>query len=109
MDKQREKRTVTIRSEEYEIMAKALTHYVREIERQNTDGFAGVKQSDMMTWYVSNNMYMINNMDDLRDTQKILRAILNRLISEERTFIVASDDKNVDERLLKLHPNHYMD
>jgi hypothetical protein len=66
----------------------------------------GVKQSDLIEWFISQNIQLVNNMDEYNQFTKILRSIINRLLKTERVFMISVDDEDALNRFLKMHPNY---
>lgn len=97
------KKKITLKSDEYERMAKTLIHHVKAEEKLNENG---VKQSDLIEWFISQNIQLVNNMDEYNQFTKILRSIINRLLKTERVFMISVDDEDALNRMLKMHPNY---
>ena len=103
------KRKVVLKSDEYELMAHAMTLYVKEKESQDSEEFEGCTKKEVINWYTAQNIGDLNNMEDYNDMIHILRAVLKRLIKSERVFIVVREDSNDDmNSLIRMHPNHDM-
>lgn len=103
------KSKITLKAEEYEHMAQAMTIKVKEEERDQGSDFDGVKQGDLINWYVTSELDNLTGMDDFNKLKLILNAVIKRLINAERTFIISHPSENPDERRLRIHPNHYME
>lgn len=97
------KKKITLKSDEYERMAQTLIHHVKSEEKLNENG---VKQSDLIEWFISQNIQLVNNMDEYNQFTKILRSIINRLLKTERVFMISVDDEDALNRFLKMHPNY---
>lgn len=90
-------------------MAQAMTLQVREQELLQGAKFRGVKQGDLINWYITKELDNLTGMSDFNKLKLILNAVIKRLIRDERTFIIETPSENPDERTIKIHPNHYME
>lgn len=97
------KKKVTLKSDEYEKIAKALIWSIRDSEKRND---SGMKQSDLIEWFISQNISIVNTMDEYNELTKVLRSIINRLLKTERILMISIDDADPLNRWLKLHPNY---
>jgi len=97
------KKKVTLKSDEYDRIAKALIFHVRGEEKVNENG---VKQSDLIEWFISQNIQLVNSMEEYNQFTKILRSIINRLLRTERVLMISVDDEDPLNRWLKMHPNY---
>ena len=91
------------------MMAKAMIMIVKKKELDARESFEGVRQKDITTWYLTDSLTSINTMDQFHDMNKVLRAVINKLIKDERTFIIVKDHEDPNERILRIHPNHTLE
>lgn len=81
--------SITLKSDEYERIAKALIYQVKTEEKHNDNG---IKQSALIEWFISQNISLVNNMEEYNQFTRILRSIINRLLKNERVFMISQDD-----------------
>lgn len=110
LEKKKTKKTkITLKAAEYEQISRALVLHMESEERKEKEDFKGIKQKNLIEWYVGSNVSNLDSMDDYERLMKILKAVITRMIKLDRTFIVSEDCEDIALRLLKLHPNYYMD
>ncbi len=67
----------------------------------------GLKQKDIVDWYLESNFEEIQSVDDATKLTKIVHSIIQRLIVQEKALVVVKDDGDYKERMLELNPNLY--
>lgn len=63
-------------------------------------------QSDIVNWYIEENLAQINSVEEANKLTKICHSIIQRLISQEKIFIIVKDDPDYTNRMLTLHGNY---
>lgn len=66
----------------------------------------GVLQSDIVNWYIEENLGQINTVEEANKLTKICHSVIQRLISQEKIFIIVKDDPDYTSRMLTLHANY---
>ena len=101
-------RSIKISFDDYQRMAKAMALFIREKDR--TDKTEGVKQQELIDWYVADHIDDINSSEDAEQMVKMLTGVINRLVSRDGILVVISDDEeDRSNRVLKVHPNYVVD
>lgn len=63
-------------------------------------------QSEIVNWYADENFAQINNVVDANKLTKICHSVIQRLITQEKIFIIVKDDPDYTMRMLTLHSNY---
>jgi len=63
-------------------------------------------QSDIVNWYVEENFAQINSVADANRLTKICHSVIQRLITQEKIFIIVKDEPDYTMRMLTLHSNY---
>lgn len=101
-------RSIKISFDDYQRMTKAMALFIRE--RDRTESTEGVKQQDLIDWYVQDHIDEINSTEDAEQMVKMLTGVINRLVERDRILIVMSDDEqDKSNRVLKVNPNYVVD
>ena len=66
----------------------------------------GVPQSEIVNWYAEENFAQINTVVDANKLTKICHSVIQRLITQEKIFIIVKDDPDYTMRMLTLHSNY---
>jgi len=64
----------------------------------------GMSQGDLVNWYLSQNTY--DSEADLIHASKLIRHMIQRLISKDNILIVTQDDSNQEKRILRVHNDY---
>jgi len=107
MEEERKKTKVTISYDEYEKIAQMIMQFFREYERQYGRPENGIKQGEIVNFYLENNMDTIDSEEELVKMSKVVHSIIQRLITQERALVIISDNEDYKERCIELHPNYY--
>ena len=59
-----------------------------------------------MNWYIEENFAQINSVGDANRLTKICHSVIQRLITQEKIFIIVKDDPDYAARMLTLHSNY---
>eukprot|EP01083_Nonionella_stella_P091011 254364_1 len=92
--------------EDYKRMSHMFVHYMR---RHETDEDAGMKQMDLIEWYM-NELAEAGDLDDEESAAQcttIARYVIRRLVDIDNVLIVLEDEsegQDVDARILQVHP-----
>jgi hypothetical protein len=101
-------RSIKISFDDYQRMAKAMALFIREKDR--AERTEGVKQQELIDWYVQDHIDEINSSEDAEQMVKMLTGVINRLVSRDGILVVISDDEeDRSNRVLKVHPNYVVD
>jgi hypothetical protein len=73
----------------------------------NNNKLGGIKQKDIVDWYLDSNIDDIKSVEQATQMTKIVHSIIQRLITQEKALIVVTDDGDYKERMLELQPNFY--
>lgn len=63
-------------------------------------------QSEIVNWYIEENFAQINSVADANKLTKICHSVIQRLITQDKIFIIVKDDPDYTTRMLTLHANH---
>jgi hypothetical protein len=107
MEEERKKTKVTISYDEYEKIAQMIMQFFREYERQYGRPENGIRQQEVVEYYLQNNFEGIDSEDELIQMSKVVHSIIQRLITQERALVIVNDHQDYRERFIELHPNHY--
>jgi DNA replication licensing factor MCM6 len=107
MEEERKKTKVTISYDEYEKIAQMIMQFFREYERQYGRPENGIRQQEVVEYYLQNNFEGIDSEDELIQMSKVVHSIIQRLITQERALVIVNDHQDYKERFIELHPNHY--
>jgi len=99
------KTKITLTYDDYIKIAKTITYYFKEQEREG-QAENGIKQSDVVNWFVQQNLDNIQSLEQADQLAKITHSVIQRLIAQEKVLIILRDDPDYKERILQLHPNH---
>ncbi|WOL02199.1 DNA replication licensing factor MCM6 [Canna indica] len=125
----RRKKKLVITEEHFQRVTQALVMRLRQHEEtvtQDGSGMAGMKQGDLIIWYVEqqNAQGVYNNTDEVREEVKCIKAIIERLIQREGHLIVIDDGTSAvatstgdgqarrsssENRILAVAPNYVVD
>ncbi|KAJ4765576.1 DNA helicase [Rhynchospora pubera] len=125
-----QKKKLVITEEEFQRITHALVMRLRQHEEevmQDGSGLAGMKQKDLLTWYIDeqNKQGKYQSTEEVKEEAKRLKAIVERLIQREGHLIVIDDDASsaatttgeaggvprasTNERILAVAPNYVID
>ncbi|XP_047043718.1 DNA replication licensing factor MCM6 isoform X1 [Lolium rigidum] len=119
------KKKLVITEEHFQRVTQALVMKLRQHEeslKKDGDGLAGMKQGDLIIWYVEqqNAQGAYSSTDEVKEEVKCIKAIIERLIQREGHLIVidegsaVADDgaaavRKVEHRILAVNPNYVID
>ncbi|XP_031499690.1 DNA replication licensing factor MCM6 [Nymphaea colorata] len=99
-----QKRKLLISQQRFQKITHALVMHLREHEELAEDGnqLAGMRQGELIQWYIEqqNAAGSFNNLDEVVEEYKCLRAIIERLIKNEGHLIVIDDGSSTAETAL---------
>lgn len=61
--------------------------------------------NELIEKVISNNLSLVNNMDDYHTLTKILRAVAEKMTTKDEALMVAEDNEDPMLRKYKIHPN----
>ena len=99
------KAKIKLTYDDYVKIAKTITYYFKEQEREG-QAENGIKQKDVVNWFVEQNIANIQSTEQANQLAKIVHSVIQRLIAQEKVLIILRDDPDYKERTLQLHPNH---
>lgn len=103
---EQKKQKITLTYDDYIRFARLIVQYFKTEERAG-NAVNGIKQKDVVDWFVEQNMADIVDVEQADRIGKVAHSIIQRLITQEKTLIVIRDDQDdFRERILQLHPNH---
>ncbi|KAK1693772.1 hypothetical protein QYE76_010469 [Lolium multiflorum] len=115
---------LVITEEHFQRITQALVMKLRQHEesvKKDGDGLAGMKQGDLIIWYVEqqNAQGAYRSTDEVKEEVKCIKAIIERLIQREGHLIVIDEGPAVAEdgaavrktehRILAVNPNYVID
>ncbi|KAF3794659.1 DNA replication licensing factor [Nymphaea thermarum] len=99
-----QKRKLLISQQRFQKITHALVMHLREHEDLAEDGnqLAGMRQGELIQWYIEqqNAAGAFNNLDEVVEEYKCLRAIIERLIKNDGHLIVIDDGSSTAETAL---------
>ncbi|CAL9119348.1 unnamed protein product [Musa textilis] len=120
-----QKKKLVITEEHFQRVTQALVMRLRQHEEavaQDGSGLAGMKQGDLIIWYVEqqNAVGAYGNTDEVREEVKCIKAIIERLIQREGHLIVIDDGtssaasdgqarRSSENRILAVAPNYIVE
>lgn len=116
----RPKKKMVITEEHFQKVTQALIMRLRQHEEEQQiegSGLAGMRQKDLLVWYVDrqNAQQAYENMDEVKEDIKCVKAIIERLIQREGHLIVIDDgveeggQPSNEKRILAVAPNYSLD
>ncbi|KAK8914396.1 Protein PROLIFERA [Platanthera zijinensis] len=125
----RQKKKMVITEEHFQRVTQALILRLRQHEEtvmQDGSGLAGMKQGDLIVWYVEkqNAQGAYSSTDEVREEVKCIKAIIERLIQREGHLVVIDDGlglaaasadagearrRSSENRILAVAPNYVVD
>ncbi|XP_008783215.2 DNA replication licensing factor MCM6 [Phoenix dactylifera] len=122
----RQKKKLVITEDHFQRVTQALVMRLRQHEEavmQDGSGLAGMKQGDLIVWYVEqqNAQGAYSSTDEVREEVKCIKAIIERLIQREGHLIVIDDGtgsaaadggearRSSENRILAVAPNYVID
>jgi len=119
------KKKLVITEEHFQRVTQALVMKLRQHEesvKKDGDGLAGMKQGDLIIWYVEqqNAQGAYASTDEVKEEVKCLKAIIERLIQREGHLIVIDEGtataedgaparRGTEHRILAVNPNYVID
>ncbi|XP_020112110.1 DNA replication licensing factor MCM6 [Ananas comosus] len=123
-----QKKKMVITEEHFQRVTQALVMRLRQHEEtvmQDGSGLAGMKQGDLIVWYVEkqNAQGAYSSTDEVREEVKCIKAVIERLIQREGHLIVIDDGsssaapsadggetrRSAENRILAVAPNYVID
>lgn len=103
----KKKPKLTMTNDEYVRMSKTLVFRIKEFEEDltNPQHEEGIKQRELVDWYLWQNQKSMNSVEACNQLEKLLKIVINRLIDREKMLIVVEERDGEDNRKLKTHPN----
>jgi DNA replication licensing factor MCM6 len=96
------KPVLSISFEKYKRIANLIVMHLRRNEAVES---SGMRQKDLVAWYLEQNEEL-NNEDDVKREAKIVRHVLQRLVSKDRVLLELTSASSRDDRFLAVHPNY---
>ena len=97
--KKKKATTVSITSEEYDRISRTLIFLLRE--------HGSVDKDFLLLEFINNDMNNVTTSEDLTKRQKLVRAILNRMIKHEKTFIEYEENDGENSiKKISFHPRY---
>eukprot|EP01126_Amoeba_proteus_P000443 TRINITY_DN10126_c0_g3_i5.p1 TRINITY_DN10126_c0_g3~~TRINITY_DN10126_c0_g3_i5.p1 ORF type:complete len:764 (+),score=180.91 TRINITY_DN10126_c0_g3_i5:249-2540(+) len=101
-----EPKRVRISCEEYEQMRNTILRFVMEYHMSHPNS-AGLKQQQIVTWYLENTCTQLDSEAELQEKQGIANAVVNKMVTQENQLVVLPGSRAVDTRILTLHPRYF--
>lgn len=116
-----QKKKLTLSFEDYRNLSNMLVLHMRAEENRMDTGESdseGVRQSDLVTWYLEQIGDDIENEDELIERKTLIEKVIERLINHDSVIIPLrttgfktkqSNDDAEDDPLLVVHPNYVIE
>lgn len=119
-----QKKKLTLSFEDYRNLSNMLVLHMRSEENKMDTGESdseGIRQSDLVTWYLEQIGDDIENEDELIERKTLIEKVIDRLINHDqvviplRTTVLRSKQANTEEEaeeddpLLVVHPNYVIE
>ena len=107
--RKKQKKTTTITSVKYQSVKKMIVNHIRakELDNQEQDTL-GVKQRDIVEWYMeefANNEADATETKDLTKELKLLKMIINKMINENTLIVIQEAPEPADEGDVPMLPD----
>lgn len=82
-------------------------YHIKEAERKYEDeeNFDGVVLEQLIETIISQNLHVVNTMDDYNMLTKILKAVADKMV-KDLALMVSEDNEVPTKQKLKIHPNY---
>lgn len=116
-----QKKKLTLSFEDYRNLSNMLVLHMRAEENRMDTGESdseGVRQSDLVTWYLEQVGDEIENEDELIERKTLIEKVIDRLINHDSVIISLrttgfkakqTNDDEEDDPLLVVHPNYVIE
>eukprot|EP00249_Psilotum_nudum_P000716 c12813_g1_i1 orf=555-2558(+) len=119
----KDKRKMKVTYEQFQKITRAFVMHLRQREDSVQEGLAGIKQSDLVRWYIEeqNAQGAYGSMNEVVEEIRQIRAIIQHLIRREGVLIVLDDGTGgtevdeaqqasaVEQRILAVNPNYVLE
>ena len=105
----KQKKKITISSEKYQSVKKMIVNHIHAKEHDNPEqDTLGVKQRDIVEWYMeefANNEADATETKDLTKELKLLKMIINKMINENTLIVIQEAPEPADEGDVPMLPD----
>jgi DNA replication licensing factor MCM6 len=90
------KRVSSCSYDKFQKVTRSLVHYIRAHDVEESVGAAGLRQGDVIDWYLSQ-QDEIDTIEALAEERRLVRRIISRLINIDHALVVVSDPSETQE------------
>jgi len=90
----------------YTQMLQRLCLHIKHEEKLTTK--SGMKQSDLVNWYLEEHSDTIEDMDELNRLKRLVETVIHKLVTDDGVLQIVGDyeEGNEENRVIMVNPNH---